>query len=146
MAKAFPTIASGAAAPAAKTSTSSNQVVFAGETITVTAAQLTLNALLGNVRVPKGAEILAVSLDATDIDTNGTPLVTLAIGDAGDNDRLLTANTIGQTGAAPVGPTIAKTGFGYQYTDETLVQVLVAAAPATAAAGTIKYGVWYISQ
>ena len=143
--KAVPTYAAGTIRPAA-TSVSSNQPTFVGETISVLAAGLTLGALLGSIRVPKGAEILAVQLDATDLDTGGSPAVTLEVGDAGDTDRLLAANAIGQTGAAPVGPTIAKTGFGYRYADETLVQVRVAVAPATAAAGTIKYGIWYVSQ
>ena len=142
MAQAFPVVAAGSPRRPAKTSTDSNQVTFAGETINVVAAQLTLGALLGNILVPKGAEILFVQLDATDLDTGGSPAITLEIGDAGDTDRLLAANSIGQTGAAPVGPTIAKTGFGYKYTDETLVSVRVAVAPATAAAtGVIKYGV-----
>lgn len=130
----------------AKTSTDSNQLTSVGETITVSAAQLTLGAVFGNIRVPRGAEMAFVQLDATDLDTNGSPTLTLEIGDAGDTDRLLAANTIGQTGAVPVGPTIAKTGFGYKYTDETLVTVRVAVAPATGAAGTIKYIVHYVSQ
>lgn len=146
MAKAFPTYTPGVTRPAAN-STASNHPVFAGEVINVVAADLTLGKLLGSIRVPKGAEILSVQLDATDLDTNGAPAITLEIGDAGDTDRLLAANSIGQTGAAPVGPTIAKTGFGYRYTDETLIQVRVAAAAATAAAtGVIKYGVTYVSQ
>lgn len=146
MAKAFPTIAAGQPRPPAKTSTDSNQLTFAGEVITVATTQLTLGTLLGNIVVPKGAEIAFVQLDATDLDTNGTPTLTLEIGDAGDTDRLLAANAIGQTGAAVVGPTIAKTGFGYRYAEETLVSVRVAVAAATAAAGTIKYSIAYVSQ
>jgi hypothetical protein len=144
MARAFQTV--GDPNPPAKTSNASNHVVFAGETITVAAADLTLNALLGHILVPKDAEILYVMLDATDLDTGGSPAITLSIGDADDDDRLLAANTIAQTGAAVVGPTIAKTGFGYRYAAETLISVKVKAAPATAAAGTIKYGVAYVSQ
>lgn len=147
MAKAFETVLAGGPHPPAKTSTASNAVVFAGESIDVVAADLALNAVLGHVRVPKGAEVLYVMLDATDLDTNGAPTITLSIGDAEDDDRLLAANNAGQTGAAPVGPTIAKTGFGHRYEEETLVQVKVKAAAATAAAtGTIKYGVAYVSQ
>ncbi|MBJ7410128.1 MAG: hypothetical protein JHD15_07140 [Phenylobacterium sp.] len=131
---------------AAKTSTDSNQLTVVGEAITVTAAQLTLNALFGNVRVPKGAEIAWVMLDVDDLDTNGSPTITLSIGDTGDDDRLLTANTAGQTGAVPVGPTVAKAGFGYRYTDETLISVKVKAAPATAAGGVIRYLVAFVSQ
>lgn len=146
MARAFQTVAAGDPNPPAKTSTASNSPVFAGQTITVLAGDLTLNKLLGNIVVPKGAEILSVMLDATDLDTGGSPAITLAIGDVDDDDRLLAANTIAQTGAAVVGPTIAKTGFGYRYAADTLISVKVTAAPATAAGGTIKYGVTYISQ
>ena len=147
MAKFFETTTAGVAlARTARTSTDSNLLVSVGETINVTAIQLTLGALFGNIRVPKGAEIAFVQLDATDLDTNGTPLITLEVGDAVNTARLLTANAVAQTGAAPVGPTIAKTGFGYRYTDETLVQVRVAAIPGTAAAGSVKYAIHYISQ
>jgi hypothetical protein len=148
MARMMPSSTAGTTAThntAAKTSTDSNQLTVVGESITVTAAQLTLNAVFGNVKVPKGAEIAWVMLYPTDLDTNGTPLVTLSIGDTGDDDRLLTANTAGQTGAV-VGPTIATTGFGYRYTAETLISVKVKAIPATAAAGTINYLVAYVSQ
>ena len=130
----------------ARTSTDSNQLTSVGETFTVTAAQLTLNAVLGSIRVPAGAEIAFVQLTSTDIDTNGSPTVTLSIGDVDDDDRLLLANTIGQTGAVPVGPTIATTGMGYRYPAETLVQIKVKVAPATAAAGTLGYIVHYVSQ
>lgn len=147
MSRFMPAIAAGTTVNrSAKTSTNSNELVVVGESIAVTAAQLTLNALFGNIKIPKNAEIAWVMLDSTDIDTNGSPLVTLSIGDATVDDRLLAANSIGQTGAAVVGPTIAKTGFGYQYTAETLVQVKVKAAPGTAAAGTIKYAVAYVSN
>lgn len=147
MAKFMPkTVGGTAVARTAKTSTDSSQLIVEGEEISVLAAQLTLAALFGNIRIPKGAQVLWVMLDATDLDTNGSPTITMEIGDAGDTDRLLAANTIGQSGAAVVGPTIAKTGFGYQYTEETLIQVRLGAAAATGAAGTIKYAVAYISN
>lgn len=139
------TTAGTAVARTAKTSTDSNQLTSVGESIAVTAAQLTLGAAFGNIRVPKGAEFAFVQLDATDLDSSTG--ITLSIGDAADNDRLMLANSIAQTGAVPVGPSIAKTGFGYKCTEETLVQVYVAVAPTgTPAAGTIKYAVHYVSQ
>lgn len=147
MAQMIPTTAAGTPLNrTAKTSTDSNQLTSVGEFITVTAAQLTLGAAFGNVRVPLGAEIAYVQLYATDLDTNGVPLVTLSIGDAASNARLMAANTIAQTGAAPVGPSITAGGFGYKYLTETLVQIYVAAIPATAAAGTVGYIVHYVSQ
>lgn len=141
---AVPNLASPvSSAPPAKTSNARGTPVFVGEEVTVTAAQLTLNALFGSIKVPKGAVIIGVHLMSTDIDTNGTPLVTLSVGDTSDDDRLMTANTAGQAGG--YANTLATTGFAYQYTSETTVQVKVKAIPATAAAGTITYGVTFVS-
>lgn len=140
---AFPNLTSTDAPKPAKTSTSRGQVCFAGEEITVTAAQLTLNALFGHLRVPKGAVILGVHLMSTDIDTNAAPTVAMAVGDAGSATRLMSGSTVGQAGG--YSNTLATTGFAYQYTSETLVQVKVTTAPATAAGGTITYGVTYVT-
>jgi hypothetical protein len=141
---AFPNLASPASpAPPAKTSASRGQVVFAGEEITVTAAQLTLNATFGSIKIPKNAVIIGASLMSTDIDTNGSPAVVLAIGDSGDDDRLIAGATVGQSGG--IDTAIETTGFAYQYTSETTVQVKVKTAPGTAAAGTLTYGVMYVS-
>lgn len=138
------TTAGTAVARTARTSTDSNQLIAVGESITVTAAQLTLNALFGNIRVPKNAEIVDVMFYASDLDT-GTPAIVFTMGDAGDVDRLMTANTGAQSGAVPY-TGIAATGFGYKYTDETLIQLQCSVIPATAAAGTLKYVVRYVSQ
>lgn len=139
----FPNLATGNTMPRpAKTSTSSGQVCFAGEEITVTAAQLTLNALFGSIKVPKNAVILGVHLMSTDVDTNGSPAVAYGVGDSGSASRLISASTVGQAGGYT--NTIAATGFAYQYTAETLVQIKVTTAPATAAAGTLTYGVSYV--
>jgi hypothetical protein len=141
---AFPNLASGDPAPRpAKTSTSRGQVIHAGEEITVTAAQLTLNALFGSIRVPKGAVILGATLKSTDIDTDASPAVVLAVGDTGDDDRLIAGATVGQ--AAGIDTGVETTGYGYQYTDQTLIQVKVKTIPAAAAAGTLTYGVTYVS-
>lgn len=140
---AFPNLATTAFVPPAKTSNARGTVTFAGEEITVSAAQLTLNATLGSVKVPKGAVIIGVQLLSTDIDTGGSPAVVLGVGDSGDDDRLLSGATVGQAGG--FSNTIAATGYAYQYTSETTVQVKVKTAPATAAAGTLTYGVTYVS-
>lgn len=144
MAKTFPAYDSTKPLKPAKTSVGSNEVKFAGQVITVTAGQLTLNALLGGIVLPKGAEVVGATLMSTDIDTNGSPVVVLGVGDTGDDDRLITAATVGQTGLLT--NVIATTGFGYQYTAETTIQVKVKTAPATAAGGTITWGVYYVSQ
>lgn len=139
----FPNLASGNTTPRpAKTSTSAGQVCFVGEEVTVTAAQLTLNALFGSIKLPKGAVVIGASLLSTDIDT-GTPAVILGVGDTGDDDRLITGSTAGQAGT--FSNTLAVTGYAYQYAAETTVQVKVKTAPATAAAGTITYGVTFVT-
>lgn len=125
------------------TSNEAGGVVFQGGEIAVTAGQLTLNAVFGAIRVPKGAVIIGATLMSTDIDTNGSPAVVLSIGDAADDDRLIAGATVGQAGG--VTSAIATTGFAYQYAAETLLQVKVKTAPATAAAGTLTYGVMYVT-
>lgn len=142
---AFPNLASGAAAPPAKTSNARSTPIIASEEITVAAAGLTLNALFGNIRVPKNAVIQWVQFASTDVDTNGAPAVVFTMGDTVDDDRLMTANTGGQTGAVPYGPGITVAGYGYQYTAETLISLKCTVIPATAAAGTLKYSVCYVS-
>ena len=106
-----------------------------GRAITVTAGQLTLNALLDVCVVPAGFTVTGVQLRSTDIDTGGSPAVVLAVGDTGDDDRLVTGSTVGQAGTAS--NTLAATGVAYQYTSATTIQVKVTTAPATAAGGTI---------
>jgi len=147
MAKAFQKVAAGDPNPPAKTSTASNSPVFAGEELDVVAADMTLGALFGHIVVPAGAEIIGAALYSSDNDT-GTALV-LGVGDAvvgdPDDDRLISGATVGQAGGLTT--TLAASGFGYRYEDETLIQVKVKTAPGgTVATGKIRYGVWYVSQ
>jgi hypothetical protein len=131
----------------ARTSTDSNSLVVVGETIALTAAQAGATGLIGKgVNIPKNAEIAWVMLDATDMDTNGAPAITISLGDAASQARLLAANAIAQSGAATVGPTIAKTGFGYVPGVETVMGAFIAVAAATGAAGTVKYAIAYVSN
>lgn len=148
MAKMLPTYnANDLSRRAAKTSTDSNQLVVVGETIALTAAQAGATGLIGKgVTIPKNAEIAWVMLDATDMDTNGAPTITISLGDAAANARLLAANAIAQSGAATVGPTIAKTGFGYAPGVETVMGAYIAVAAATGAPGTVKYAIAYVSS
>lgn len=91
--------------------------------------------------VPAGFTALGVQLSSTDIDTNGTPTVTIDIGDSGDVDRLIAASTIGQ--AAGVTNTMARAGFGYLYTADTLIYATLNTV-ATGAIGTLKFALWGI--
>lgn len=144
MAMAFPINSTGARR-VAKTSTSTNMILCVGETIAVTAAQAgAVNTLLGSVRLPLNAEIVGIVLDSDALDSNGSPTMTISIGDAASDARLLAANTVCRAGGVVVTP--AKGAIGFQYTAETLIQVKVKAAAATGAAGNIKYGILYVTN
>lgn len=117
------------------------------QTITVATTDLALNALMSIGYVPRNCRVLDVIISCTDLDTNGTPALVLAVGDAADDDRFITASTVGQTGgrvsagntAASAATFAAHTG----YTDDTLISVKATTAAATAATGTIKATILY---
>lgn len=107
------------------------------------AGALTLNQVIPGVPVPKGARVVGMGLSATDLDTNGTPTIVLAVGDGGDDDRFITASTIGQAGG--VQNINAHTGYYYQYTSADTIDIKVTTAPATGATtGTIRLHVLYV--
>jgi hypothetical protein len=83
--------------------------------------------------VPRNARILGVVLCATDCDGSGTPALTLDVGDASDDNRLVAAATIGQAGGVSTA-LVPATGVGYKYTAPTTI--LVSAAAASAASST----------
>lgn len=91
--------------------------------------------------VPAGAVIVGITLGATDMDTNGTPTLKFDVGDSGDQDRLIVATTIGQTGGTTT--TLATTGIGYKYTTATKIVAYVNAVSATGAAGTLYFVLEY---
>jgi hypothetical protein len=105
-------------------------------TIALVAGDLTLNAVHGALDLPAGVEVLGGAIWATDMDTNGTPLVAFHVGDAADADRYFVSSTVGQTGT--VSTAMAVTGYGNVTTAKTRVNVTVSAAAATAAAGTLN--------
>lgn len=90
--------------------------------------------------VPKGFRLMGATLEATDIDTNGSPTVTLNIGDSGDADRIFAAATVGQAGT--LSSAIATTGFGYLYTADTVITGIIPTGPATGATGTLYLALW----
>lgn len=100
--------------------------------------------ILQMVPVPRGARIIDVTLSATDLDTNGTPTITMLVGDGGDNDRFITSSTIGQTGG--VARLNAQTGFLYEYTADDTIDVTFGVASATFASGTIQLAVTYTTD
>ena len=92
--------------------------------------------------VPAGARIIHATLESSDMDTGGSPTLTLNIGDAGDADRFFAASTVGQAGTQS--SAIAVAGLGHKYTAKTLITGVAAANAATGAAGTVNLIVQYI--
>jgi hypothetical protein len=91
--------------------------------------------------LPKNARIVLAVLESTDMDTNGSPTLTLNVGDSGSAARLFSASTVGQAGT--LSSAIATTGAGYITTDKTLITGVAQANAATGAAGTLYLTVFY---
>ena len=94
--------------------------------------------------LPAGARVLQATLESTDMDTNGTPTLTLNVGDSGDADRLFAASTVGQSGTASTA--VAVTGAGYKYTSKTRITGVANANAATGAAGTLYLTGLYVVE
>lgn len=103
---------------------------------------LELNDVIQMVKVPAGAKITEVILATDDLDTNGTPLLGLDVGDGSDDNRFISASTIGRTSG--VARLDQVDGLNYVYAAEDTIDVSVQAAPATGAtSGTIRLTVIY---
>lgn len=109
-------------------------------TVSCTASPATTDTL-NFFYLPAGARVHLAVLEASDMDTAGSPTLTLNIGDSGDADRLFAASTVGQTGA--VSTAIAATGADASYTTKTLITGTAAANATTGAAGTVTLTVFY---
>jgi hypothetical protein len=96
---------------------------------------LALNRTVGMFIVPRGFVLTSLSVTVTDLDTNGTPAIVFAIGDATDDDRFVTGATTAQAGGTNT--TIAATGLRYVFADDTEINWKTTTAAATAAAGTV---------
>lgn len=118
-----------------------NMKVLGPWVVTCTAAPATTDTLNFGY-APKGFTVLGIGAYATDMDTSGSPTLTLNIGDSGDADRLIAATTIGQTGTSSYTSLVASTGVAYQYTAKTLITGVANANATTGAAGTMT--VWLI--
>ena len=94
--------------------------------------------------VPKNFRLLHATIEATDMDTGGSPTLALNVGDSGDADRLFAASTVGQAGTQS--SAITTNGFGYKYTDKTLITGVASANAATGAAGTLYLAVFGIQE
>ena len=96
---------------------------------------------VGLFRLPKGAVVVGATIAATDMDTNGTPALAIDVGDDADEDRFFAASTVGQAGT--LSTAMARTGFLYKYTSDTLVKAYIQTAAATGAAGTLYVALRY---
>lgn len=111
--------------------------------ISVTAALTTSDAFNFGY-LPAGARVIGGFIEATDMDTNGTPTLTINVGDADDADRFFAASTVGQAGTA--GTALAVAGLGHKYSSKTLITGAPAANAATGAAGTLYLCLQYVIE
>lgn len=118
------------------------QDITAEAIVAVTTAMIdNTNDVIGLFYLPKGAVVVGVTVAATDMDTNVSPTLAFDIGDSGSQARLMAASTVGQAGT--LSTAMARGGFLYKYTADTLISAYVQAAAATGAAGTLYVAVRY---
>lgn len=115
-------------------------VKVARATVTCTAAPTTSDTL-NFFDLPAGARVLFAYLEASDMDTAGSPTITLNIGDSGSASRLFSASTVAQAGTAS--SAIAVAGLNQLYTSKTRITGTAAANATTGAAGTVDLLVMY---
>lgn len=117
-----------------------------GEYTLTSAAELgTINNVIEMVKVPAGARIVGLTCEMPDND--GGSSFTLDIGDGASTARFVSASTVGQSaGYITTANMVAATAFGYRYTAADTIDLLVHAAPASAAAtsGKVKLAVEYV--
>jgi len=106
-------------------------------------AALVVNDVIQMVSVPNGARVLNIMLNSDDLDTAG-PAIVLDVGDGNDTNRFIDGALVAQAATANnvdmMDLTYGNTaGFGYKYTQNDTIDVLVETGPTTGATtGTIK--------
>jgi hypothetical protein len=110
-------------------------VSFSGTITTADAANV--------CNLPIGAIVTGVTIEADDLDTGGSPTLTLNVGDAGSATRYLSASNVAQTGAAANATTATGILYTVTGTSDTTVRVAVQANAATSAAGDVRVAVLY---
>ncbi len=111
--------------------------------VTLSAAPTTADTI-NFFKVPAGFRVLGAILEASDMDTNGSPTLTLNVGDSGSASRLFSASTVGQAGTSAVATAVS--GIFYQYTAETTITGVAQADAATGASGTLRLCVYGILE
>ena len=94
--------------------------------------------------LPKNSRVIYALLESTDMDTNGTPLLALHVGDAGSANRYFAASAVGQAGTVAAATAVA--GLGYLNTSQTLVTGVASTNAATGAAGTLYLTILYVVE
>lgn len=89
--------------------------------------------------IPADCTLVDVSVDVSDIDTDGTPLVAFTVGITGTAAKFITTSAAGTTGG--IERMNAVGCLGYTPTADTPVLVTMTASAATAAAGTMYIAV-----
>lgn len=116
----------------------------ASSTYTIAAA-LVINDVIQGPLIQAGSVVVDVMVVVSDLDTNGTPLITLDVGYGGDPDYFIAASTAGQTGG--VIRATAVTALPLVLTTNDTIDVLVKAAPATGATtGTVTITVFFLAR
>ncbi len=86
--------------------------------------------------LPPNAVVTGAILIASDMDTGGSPALTINVGISGTAGLFFAASTAGQTGTTDAG--LAAAGRGYTTTAKTLVIGAAGTNAATGAAGTLR--------
>lgn len=105
---------------------------------------LVVNDVIEMVRLPKGATVVDIILVTDDLDSDGTPAITLDVGYGGNDDYFLAASTIGQAGG--IVRASAATAFPLTLTEEDTIDVHVDTAPDAGGVGTISLTVLYTGE
>lgn len=120
------------------------ELACAWNRVTVAAAELTLNAVIPVVRLPKGAVVHDVVIKTGDLDTGVAGI--LSVGVSGDTERYIRRVSCQAAGTFQAGNDATATASmiaAVPLAAETTVDILVQTAPATPAAGTIDLAVFY---
>lgn len=109
----------------------------------VLSGALALNDIIQMCVLPAQHVLVDCILDTDDLDTNGTPTISLSVGVPGVANALISSSTVGRTGGVARLDQVA--GLRLTASDnDTVVQITVSATPATSATtGTIGLTLLY---
>ncbi len=106
-------------------------------------AALALGDVMQSPVISAGSTIVDVMLVTSKLDTNGTPLITLDVGNGTTPSQFIAASTVGETGG--VARATAITAQPLTLPSDDTIDVTVHAAPATGAVtGTVTLHVFFL--